>query len=163
MFQFILINVNKVFAFLFFCFIYSAEDSWWILSVFTQVLLSVEKAYHNDMVETLLLQKFGKQKRFISAFQYLSNCFNAQVGDPNKRQADHLARHSVKYFINLMSSYCMLQRDTQLITFPPSQAASSNHYRHAINILKWITSNPQKNSCCLPPCLLKFQKSKWIF
>lgn len=64
--------------------------------------------------------------------------------DPNKRQTDHLAKHSVKSFITLMSSYCTLQEDTQLITLRPSQAASSNHFRHAIYILKMNNYKPSK-------------------
>lgn len=39
----------------FFCFIYSVEGCWWILSMFIRVLLSVEMAYHNDTAKIVLL------------------------------------------------------------------------------------------------------------
>lgn len=114
MFQFILLNVNnKVFAFLFFCFIYSAEECWWILSMFTRFVCQWRRSTIATWSRICCCNNLANKSDSSVLFSiYQTDLTPRWELDPNKRQADHLTRHSFKSFINLMSSYCMLQTDT---------------------------------------------------
>lgn len=121
---------NSLFLFLFHI-MGSVGDTWWIIRLFTKVLLSVEKASHNnsqDVVVVLIWQTKAIHLSFSLSIELL----NTHVRIRTKQKTiwiTTLTRHLGRSFISLMSSYFKLQQRTVLTALPSLQIVSWSHRR----------------------------------